>query len=224
MLESAITFATIVQLVGAWRSERAMTKQEDMLDTEDLLAWLRQHKFDQMAFILEENGSVLTDIRDQAGTINTKLDQILSMLAGDEIKLKISPETADFLKMLKPEQVKFRINGSLAKAMLYVVDGQYHELVLETDYGSISLTACRPGKSENLTIDDDDVRMMKSDMENLAYNGIFDADWASDPVRYRVTRKLEEIVNEQIRPRIAEYEAMKSSHETGPACSNDSHQ
>lgn len=124
MMDSALIFATIVQLLGVWRAERQIVGKDDSLDTEELLSWMRIHRFDELADAIEGNSSFLEELKNESENINSKLDQVLLILTGGDINIDISPEMVEFMNWITPKEttVSVSINGSLIKAMVYCVD------------------------------------------------------------------------------------------------------
>lgn len=206
MMESALVFATIVQLIGVWRAEREATGKSKKLDTEDLLAWMKRHNFDELAQTIEQNNVLLDDLRNDTGAINSKLDHIIEILSGGDVNIDISPEMVEFMNWMKPETKNVSINGSLAKAMVKLIDEKFHGLFMRGSLGRMQLVAFKSGENTTLEVDDDDWPMMKSDLEELSYAGIFDLDYEMDNERYMVTRDLEKIVEEKVRGHVIKTE------------------
>jgi len=204
MLDSALVFATIVQLLGVWRAERQIVGNEGKLDNEDLLAWMRGHKFDEIADLLENNGAFLDDLKNESGEINSKLDQVLKILSGGDINIDISPEMIEFMNWITPEEktVSVSINGSLVDAMVRCIDEKLEGLTVLGGLGRRQLIGLKGRDYIQMEVDEDDWPMMISDLEKLGETGTFECDYELDNDRYLVTRKLEELVEEQARSHV----------------------
>ena len=204
MLDSALVFATIVQLLGVWRAERQVVGADDKLDSEDLLIWMRHHKFDDLADAIENNNSLLEDMSNESGEINSKLDQILQILSGGDINIDISPEMIEFINWIKPEEktVSLSINGSLVESMVRCIDEKLEGLTILGGLGARQLVGLKVGNYIPMKVDDDDWPMMKDDLEKLWHAGVFECDYELENDRYLVTRKLEEIVESTLRSHV----------------------
>lgn len=202
MMESALIFATIVQLLGVWRAERKASGESQKLDTADLLNWLKLHNFDEVAKTIEQNSAILDDLRNDTGAINSKLDHIIGILSGGDVNIDISSDMIDFMNWMKPEKTTVSINGSLAQAMVKLIDERFYGLTIYRSIGRKRLVALKSEGQVTLDVDNDDWPMMQSDLEKLANVGIFDSDYEMDNVRYMVTRDLENIVEEKIREHV----------------------
>lgn len=212
MLDSALVFATVVQLLGVWRAERQIVGGADKFDAEDLLSWMRQHKFNDFADAIESNAILLEDLKNESGEINSKLDQILEILSGGDINIDISPEMIEFMNWIKPEEktVSVSINGSLVDAMVRCIDDKLEGLTVLGGLGRRQLIGLKGGNYIPIDVEEDDWPMMIDDLEKLGETGIFTCDYELDNDRYLVTRKLEELVEEQARSHIE-----KSQNEDG---------
>lgn len=212
MINSALVFATIVQLLGVWRAERQIIGDNKKLDSEDLLIWMRHHKFDDLADAIESNNAFLEDLKNESGEINSKLDQILQILSGGDINIDISPEMVEFMNWIKPEEktVSLSINGSLVKAMVRCIDEKLEGLTVLGGLGRRRLMGLRIGNHIPMEVDDDDWPMMKDDLEKLWKAGVFECDYELENDRYLVTRKLEKIVESTLRSHIEESESKNS--------------
>ena len=208
MLDSALVFATIVQLLGVWRAERQIVGSENGIDTEDLLDWMRLHKFDELAAAIESNSSFLDDLRNESGEINSKLDQILQILSGGDINIDISPEMVEFMNWIKPEEktVTLSINGSLVKAMVRCIDEKLEGLTILGGLGRRQLIGLKMGNHIPLEVDDEDWPMMKNDLEKLWEGDVFECDYELENDRFMVTRKLEELVENTLRVHVEKTE------------------
>ncbi len=204
MMESALAFATIVQLLGVWRAERQATGSSDALDTENLLAWMRHHKFDGLADAIENNSAIIEDLRNESGEINSKLDQILEILSGGDINIDISPEMIEFMNWIKPEEraVSVSINGSLVKAMIRCIDDKLEGMTIMGGLGARRLIGLKIGNHIPMEVENDDWPMMKDDLEKLCDGEVFECDYELENDRYMVTRKLEEIVEDNLRSQL----------------------
>lgn len=208
MLESALAFAAIVQLLGVWRAEKQISGSNDRLDAEDLLAWMRNHKFDELADMIESNSSIIEDLRNESGEINSKLDQILEILSGGDVNIDISPEMIEFMNWITPQERTFSltINGSLVKAMVRCIDEHLEGLTILGGLGRRRLMGLKVGGHIPMEVDDDDWAMMKDDLEKLCEPGVFECNYELENDRYIVTRKLEEVVNDTLRSHIEKSE------------------
>ncbi len=207
-MDSALIFATIVQLFGVWRAERQIVGEDDSLDTKELLSWMRTHRFDELADAIEGNSSLLEDLKSESENINSKLDQVLEILSGGDINLDISPETIEFMNWMKPEEktVSVAINGSLINAMVRCVDEKLEGLSIIGGLGRRQLMGLKLGDYIPMEVEDDDWAMMKDDLETLWNGDIFECDYELDYDRYLVKRKLEELVESTLRPHVEQCE------------------
>ena len=203
-MDSALVFATIVQLFGVWRAERQIVGDDDSLDTEELLSWMRAHRFDKLADAIEGNSSLLEDLKSESENINSKLDQVLQILSGGDINIDISPETIEFMNWMKPEEktVSVSINGSLINAMVRCVDEKLEGLSILGGLGQRQLMGLKIGDYIPMEVEDDDWPMMKDDLEALWNADIFECDYELDNDRYLVKRKLEELVENNLRAHV----------------------
>ena len=212
MLDSALVFATIVQLLGVWRAERQAVGNDNKLDSEDLLVWMRHHKFDELANAIESNSAFLDDLKNESGEINSKLDQILQILSGGDINIDISPEMIEFMNWIKPEErtVSLSINGSLVEAMVRCIDEKLEGLTILGGLSRKQLLGLKIGNHIPMEVDDDDWPMMKDDFEKLWDAGVFECDYELENDRYLVTRKLEELVENTLRSHVEKSESKNS--------------
>tara|TARA_R110001592_G_scaffold358653_1_gene663856 strand:+ start:3126 stop:3758 length:633 start_codon:yes stop_codon:yes gene_type:complete len=200
-MDSALIFATIVQLFGVWRAERQIVGEDDSLDTDELLAWMRDHRFDELADAIECNGTFLEDLKNESENINSKLDQVLQILSGGDINIDISPEMIEFMDWIKPKEttMSVAINGSLIDAMVRCVDDKLEGLTILGGLGRRKLIGIKIGNYIPMEVEDDDWPMMKDDLEKLSEADVFECDYELNNDRYLVTRKLEELVENTIR-------------------------
>lgn len=208
MMESALIFATIVQLFGVWRAERQIVGKDDSLDTEELLSWMRSHRFDELADAIEGNSSFLEDLKNESENINSKLDQVLHILSGGDINIDISPEMIEFMDWIKPKERKISvsINGSLVNAMVRCVDEKLEGLTIIGGLGHRQLMGIKVGNYIPMEVEDDDWPMMKDDLEKLWDADVFECDYELDNDRYLVKRKLEELVENTLRNHVEQSE------------------
>lgn len=201
MMESALIFATVVQLFGVWRAERQIVGKDDNLDADELLSWMRNHRFDELADAIEGNSSFLEDLKNESENINSKLDQILQILSGGDVNIDISPEMIEFMNWIKPEKKTYSvsINGSLAKAMVRCIDDKLEGLTILGSFRRRQLMGVKMGKYISMEVEDDDWPMMKDDLESLWEADVFECNYESDNDVFLVKRKLEELVEETIR-------------------------
>ena len=209
MMESALIFATIVQLLGVWRAERQIVGKDDSLDTVELLSWMRSHRFDELADAIEGNSSFLEDLKNESENINSKLDQVLQMLSGGDINIDISPEMIEFMDWIKPKErtISVSINGSLVKAMVRCIDEKLEGLTILGGLGLRQLMGIKVGKYIPMEVEDEDWPMMKDDLETLWEADVFECDYELDNDRYLVKRKLEELVENTLRAHVEQSES-----------------
>ncbi|QFU23034.1 hypothetical protein FM038_013315 [Shewanella eurypsychrophilus] len=204
MMDSALIFATIVQLFGVWRAERQIVGEDDNLDINELLSWMRTHRFDDLADAIESNSSLLEDLKNESENINSKLDQVLQILSGGDINIDISPEMIEFMNWIKPEEttVSVAINGSLVNAMVRCVDEKLEGLTILGNLGRRQLMGIKLGDYIPMEVEDDDWAMMKDDLETLWNADVFECDYELEYDRYLVKRKLEELVERTLREHV----------------------
>lgn len=208
MMESAMALATVVQLLGVWRAERRISGDSNGFDSEDLLTWMRHHRFDEIADLIESNREIIEDLRNESGEINSKLDQILEILSGGNVNIDISPEMVEFMNWVKPKTktVHLQINGSLVAAMVRCIDDKLEGLTILGGLGSRQLFGLKLGSHVPMEVDGDDWPMMKDDLERLSEAGVFECDYDLENDRYIVTRRLEELVESTLRSHLEESE------------------
>jgi len=208
MMDSALIFATIVQLLGVWRAERQIVGKDDSLDAEELLSWMRSHRFDELADAIEGNSSFLEELKNESENINSKLDQVLQILSGGDINIDISPEMIEFIDWIKPKErtISVSINGSLVKAMVRCVDEKLEGLTILGGLGRRQLMGIKVGNYIPMEVEDDDWPMMKDDLETMWDADVFECDYELDNDRYLVKRKLQELVENTLRNHVEQSE------------------
>jgi len=170
---------------------------------------MRSHRFDELADAIEGNSSFLEDLKNESENINSKLDQVLQILSGGDINIDISPEMIEFMDWIKPKErtISVSINGSLVKAMVGCIDEKLEGLTILGGVSRRQLMGIKVGKYIPMEVEDDDWPMMKNDLETLWEADVFECDYELDNDRYLVKRKLEELVENTLRPHVEQSES-----------------
>ncbi len=193
-MEYAFAFATVVQLLGLYKSEQSA---DDGADLRSYLAWLGNHHHNELKDFIDSNSDFSTEV---AALLQGDHDKIRAEIrAVQETCLSIARnlETLSGLASLSDSESDAISKHALQLLTLFVECGgtQFHPLGGNPPNRKITIAIANALGS--IEVDKEDSKYFEDDMNSLVAAGFVDEDYGNDGNKiYRLRRNAARFVQQ----------------------------
>ena len=154
-MEPVSGFVALVGLLATWKNERrAQTK-------DDFLVWLKEHKFEDVVRLLEQNQEFMRRVEEAVNETDQKIDVIKAMME----------EALDILRKPDGDQNKIVLRNHSDQAieiLKEMVKNGVHEIALIKSIGDQQLQSF---KGNRYTFNINEPEHLEEDLEKLSVDG-----------------------------------------------------